>query len=72
MQNYDHAIEKARHLAQTPEGKQLIEALRQMGGSDLEHAVGSAASGDFSKVQQQLTQLLQDPQARKLLESMEW
>lgn len=72
MHDYDHAIEKARHLAQTPEGQKLIETLRQMGGSDFENAVGSAASGDFSQVQQQLTRLLQDPQARKLLESMEW
>lgn len=72
MHNYDQAIEKARHLAQTPEGQKLIETLRQLGGSDFENAVGSAASGDFSQVQHQLTRLLQDPQARKLLESMEW
>lgn len=72
MRNFDHAIEKARQLAQTPEGKQLIDSLRQFGGSELDDAVESAASGDFSQVQRELTRLLQDPQARKLLEAMEW
>lgn len=72
MQNYDHAIEKARRLAQTPAGQQLNNLLRQMGGSNLESALASAASGDYSKLQQVLPKLLSNPQARKLLEEMGW
>lgn len=72
MHNYDHAIEKARNLAQTPKGRQLNDLLRQMGGSDLESALASAASGDYSALQQALSRLLENPQARKLLETMEW
>lgn len=72
MQNYDHAIEKAKRLAQTPTGRQLNDILRQMGGSDLECALASASSGDYSKLQHELSRLLENPQARKLLESLEW
>lgn len=72
MQNYDHAIRKARQLAQTEKGKQLLEALKQMGGNDLENALETAAAGDFSSIQQELSVLLSNPQARKLLEQLEW
>lgn len=72
MQNYDHAIRKARQLAQTEKGKQLLEALKQMGGNDLETALENAAAGDFSSIQQELSVLLSNPQARKLLEQLEW
>lgn len=72
MQNYDHAIRKARQLAQTEKGKQLLEALKQMGGNDLETALEAAAAGDFSSIQQELSVLLSNPQARKLLEQLEW
>lgn len=72
MQNYDHAIRKARQLAQTEKGKQLLEALKQMGGNDLETALETAAAGDFSSIQQELSVLLSNPQARKLLEQLEW
>lgn len=72
MQNYDHAIRKARQLAQTEKGKQLMEALKQMGGNDLETALENAAAGDFSSIQQELSVLLSNPQARKLLEQLEW
>lgn len=72
MQNYDHAIEKAKQLAQTPTGKQLSDILHQMGGCDLDGALASASSGDYSKLQRELSRLLENPQARKLLESLEW
>lgn len=72
MHNYDHAIEKARQLAQTSTGRQLNELMRQLGGNDLESALASAASGDYGKLEKELQRLLKNPQARKLLESMEW
>ena len=49
MQSYDDAIQKAKKLAQTPEGQQLIELLKQTGGADMEKALDCAASGNFDK-----------------------
>ena len=69
MHSYDDAMKKARQLAQTPEGQQLIGLLQQTGGGDLEHAV---ASGDMTQLRQTLSSLMKNPDARKLLEKMEW
>ena len=69
---HQDAMEKAKRLAQTQEGQQLIALLQQMGGKDLEQAVDAAATGNYSQIQQTLSLLMQNPEARKLLEKMEW
>lgn len=70
MQNYDQAMQKAIAFAQTPEGQKLIEALRQMNGSELEAAAAKAAVGDFTQARKVLSRLLENPEARKFLENM--
>ena len=70
MSDFEHALKDAKRLAGTPEGKQLAQMLRQLGGNDLQQAVDSAASGDFRQAQKALTLLLKDPQARKILEKL--
>ncbi len=72
MQNRDDAIQKAKHLAQTPEGQQLMEFLQKNAGNNLENALESAASGNFSQIQDILSQLVKNPEAQKLLKRMEW
>ena len=72
MQSYDDAIQKAKKLAQTPEGQQLIELLKQTGGADMEKALDCAASGNFSQIQNILSLLINNPDAKRLLDKMEW
>ena len=70
MSGFESAIEQARQLANTPEGKQLAQLLQQSGGGDLQNALDQAAAGDTQQVKKLLTALLKDPQARKLLEKL--
>ena len=70
MQNYDHAVQKAKQLAGTPEGQKLLAMLQQMDSKELNHAMEKAAAGDFSSVQQTLSILMENPEAKKLLDSL--
>lgn len=67
MSDFDHAIQEAMKLAQTPEGKQLAQFLQQLGGHDMQQALDQAAAGDLRQAKHLLTELLNDPQARTLL-----
>ena len=68
MSDFDHAIEEARRLAGTPEGKQLAAQLQQLGGCDVQKILNAAAAGDMNPAKQAIHSLMQDPQARRLLE----
>ena len=68
MSDFDHAMEEARRLAGTPEGKQLAAQLQQLGGYNMQQALEAAAAGDMRQAKQAVSMLMQDPQARKLLE----
>lgn len=67
MSDFDHAIQEAMKLAQTPEGKQLAALLQQLGGNNMQQALDQAAAGDIRQAKQVLRELMQDPQARALL-----
>ena len=70
MQNQDQVIQKAMQLARTPEGAQLIRTLQKAGGATLEEAMEKAAAGDFSQAKQVLSNLMMNPETRKLLDSL--
>lgn len=70
MSDFDHAMQEAKRLAQTPEGKQLAAMLQQLGGYDVQQAMDRAAAGDMSQAKQMVSALLQDPQARQLLNKL--
>ena len=72
MQNYENAIQKAKRLAQTPEGQQLMKLLQQSEGTDLETALEAAASGNKSQIQNIVAQLMNNPEAIHILKKMEW
>ena len=72
MQNYENAIQKAKQLAQTPEGQQLRKLLQQAEGTDLETALEAAASGNLSQIQNIVAQLMKHPDAIQILKRMEW
>ena len=70
MSDLEHAIQEARKLAQSPEGKQLAQLLKQLGGTDLQHTIDKAAAGDLSQAKRAITELMQNPQARNLLRQL--
>lgn len=57
-------------LAQSRAGRQLIALLQQSGGDALKTAVAAAAAGDYGQAQTILTSLLENPEAKKLLEQL--
>lgn len=70
MSDFDNAISQAKQLAQTSEGRQLAQLLMRLGGTDLQQAVSSAAAGDPTAAGKALSQLLEHPEAKKLLERL--
>lgn len=70
MSDFDHAIQEARKLAATPEGKQLAALLQQLGGHDMQQAMDRAAAGDMTQAKQAISALMQNPEARQLLEKL--
>lgn len=70
MSDLEQTIQEAKKIARSPEGKNLASRLQQMGGTSLQDALRSAAAGDPTDAKHLLTQLLQDPQARQLLEQL--
>ena len=70
MGNEQDTIREAMRMAQTPAGKQLIQMLRSSGDPNLQKAMSSAASGDYSGAKQALSAILNSPEAQKLLQQM--
>lgn len=70
MSDFEHAIQEAQKLARTPEGKQLVRQLQQLGGSDLRQAMDAAAAGETEAAKQLLSQLMQNPQTQRILEML--
>lgn len=70
MSDFDHAIQEAKRIAQTPDGKELAALLQQLGGQNLQKALENAAAGDMTLAKASLSALLKDPQARQLLERL--
>lgn len=70
MSDFDHAIQEAMKLAATPEGKQLAALLQQLGGQNLQQTMDHAAAGDFSQAKKAISTLMQNPEARQLLEKL--
>ena len=63
-------MEEAMKIAATPAGQQLMQYLRQSGGSELKQALSSAAAGNYDQARQAINALLKDPEAKKLLEQL--
>ena len=63
-------MQEARRIAATPAGQELIRLLQKQGGNDLKQAMERAAAGDYSSAQKTLSALLNDPEAKKLLNKL--
>ncbi len=70
MSNFEKMLPQAQKMAQSQEGQQLASLLQQLGGPDLQQAMDNAAAGDFSQAQKVLSALMQNPQARQLLQQL--
>lgn len=70
MEHNQDAIREAMRMANSPAGQQLLQLLQQQNAQGLQNAMDSAAGGDYSGAKKMLAQLLNDPQAKKLLEQM--
>ena len=70
MQNNRKAMEDALRMAQSPAGQQLLKLLQQSNGPQLNQAMEKAAAGDYAAAKMLLSNLMQDPQARQLLDRM--
>lgn len=70
MPNNQEYIREAMKMANSPAGQQLLRLLQQSSGQSLQQAMNSAASGDYESAKRTLNALLNDPQARKLLQQM--
>lgn len=57
-------------VAQSPAGRKLLLLLQQTGGESLQQAMEQAARGDFAPAKQQLSSLLDSPEAKKLLQEL--
>lgn len=57
-------------LAQSPAGQQLISALQQSQGSQLNAAMAKAAMGDYSQAKKAITDFLSTPEAQALLKQL--
>lgn len=57
-------------LAQSPAGQQLIAALKQSQGNNLNAAMAKAAAGDYTQVKQAVTEFLSTPEAKELLQKL--
>ena len=70
MQYNEQAMKKAMELAQSEQGQQLFHMLKANHADSLNQAMNHAAKGDYSQAQQILSQLLSDPEAKKLLNQL--
>ena len=67
---HEDARKQAMAFAQSESGRQLLAALQRSHGSQLQTAMAQASQGNYDAVRKTLNTLMQDPETRKLLESM--
>jgi len=70
MQYDPQTMQELLRIISSPAGQQLIAMLQKNGGDDLQNAIQQAANGNFSDARKTVSSLLNDPDARKLLEQL--
>lgn len=70
MQLEPQALKDLLQIISMPAGKQLIAMLQQKGGKELETALQNAKNGNYTDAQHVISSLLNNPEARKLLEQL--
>ena len=62
--------EKLGQLMNEPETQKIFAMLSQSTGGNLEQAAGKAANGDTTQLMNAIRQLMQNPEAARLMEGM--
>ena len=70
MQYNEQAMRKAMQMAQSPQGQQLFQMLQTNHSELLQQAMTQASQGDYTRAQQILSRLMQDPETKKLLNQL--
>lgn len=70
MQSSQDAMRDAMRMAQSPAGQQLLQLLRQSGGTQLDQAMNQALSGDYTAAKSLLSSLMNDPRAMELMKQL--
>lgn len=72
MQNQPNAndVKKAMELASTQEGKQLMELLKQQDNGQIRQALALSSAGDYEAAAGKVSQLLNTPEIRRLLQNL--
>lgn len=73
MQNHAESpmdMTELLRIVQSPAGQQLISALQQSGGKELQSAMAKAAAGDYSQAQKTISAFLSTPEAQQLLKQL--
>ena len=66
----EFSLSDAIRMANSPAGQRLLQLLRESGGDELQQAAAKASEGDYSQAKKALASLLENPEAKKLLEQM--
>lgn len=61
---------QAMAFAQSEAGQQLLAMLQRTHGQQLQTAMQQASAGNYDAVKRTISSLMQDPEAKKLLDSM--
>lgn len=64
------SVSDAMRLASTPAGKQLLALLQQKGGNELNAAMAEAASGNYDRAKLLLSAIMENPEAKALLNQL--
>ena len=63
-------MKEAKRLAQTPEGKQLMQLLQRSDSGQLQQAMEKASAGDYREAGSILKSLLSSPEAQQLMRQL--
>lgn len=64
------SMKDAMKMANSEAGQQLLALLRSQNSDALDAAITNAASGDYSKIKDNLSTMLTSPQVQALLEQL--
>ena len=64
------SMEDIMKIAASPAGQTLLTVLQQNGAKELQLAAQKATAGDFNSAKQAISQLLQVPKVKQLLEQL--
>ena len=70
MQYDPQILQELFQIINSPAGQQLIAILQKNGGDDLQNAIHKAETGNYSDAKKAISSLLNNPEAKKLLEQL--